>query len=279
MRAALAVRPLFVPKDNGDVVHIGSSVLLRIHNVCFVVTAAHVLRSAPPNVALYVGTPSGMPEIDGRQVKSVPTPGGTGHDLVDLGLVALEPECIGRLSDCVFLTTDDIDVDDQVDSSPIVGTNYLAMGYPHELVTFSREGSTYQARLVPWIGKPRSNSDVESMLLHPASHAMVEFDGERIAERLGRDRPVHPRGMSGGGLFRFELSPTGSVPPEKLVAILIEEQLETHSALLATRIAFVTEGIRAKFPDLSEYIPKPRRISLNAGEGSPRTPLGENRVF
>jgi hypothetical protein len=278
-RVSPAVRPLFVPKSDGSVVHIGSSVLLRIDREHFVVTASHVLDSAPPTVALYVGTPSAMPEIEGRRVKNVPGYGGRRLDQVDVGFVQLLPEDVERMAGCYFLAPDEIDVNDVAFYAPVVGTKYLSVGYPHELVSFSEDGSTYRARCVPWIGNPQSLSTSPEIGLSESSHVMLEFDGQRVAEQLQREAPINPRGMSGGGLFRFELSPKAASAGYKLVGILIQEHLEERGTLLATRLAFVTEGIRAMCPHLSGHIPQPNHIRISASEFKDRPPLGENREF
>lgn len=259
----LAVRPLFVPNVDGEPVHIGSCVLLRIHDVCFAVTAGHVLDNAPGNVSLYIGSPSTMIEAGGDRFYTDPPFGDRALDRIDVGFVRLTAAAVARLTECQFLTIDQIDVDDLADYQPVYGTKYLAMGYPHDLAEVASTGTSYKARLVPWTGNPRGLKAFPEFAFYESSHVMLEFDPDRLGGELGLTAPLDPTGMSGGALFRFGSLVRGSHIDDRLVGILIEKHIEKHGTILASRLAFVLEGIRERVPALDPYIPRPRNLRIN----------------
>ena len=263
---APAIRPLFVPNEEGAPVHIGSGVLLRVHDTCFIVTAGHVLDAAPGDVLLYVGTPRQLVEAPGERFYTKPPLGFRSSDRIDVGFVPLERSTVAEMSDCRFLSTDEIDVDDLADYKPVFGSKYLAMGYPHMLVTLPKERNTFAARLISWTGKPRTVATFPELKLLEASHVMLDFDAERIGHELALKAPFDPTGMSGGALFRFGSLVRGSSTDDKLVGIIVEKHLDKYGCILASRLSFVIEGIRAKFPDLDQFLPQSLNLRVRYTE-------------
>ena len=198
---AKATRPLFAPDNSGGAEHVGSCVLLRIHDTCFALTAAHVLDSIADNEGLYARTPIGMTELVGVRHKTSAPKGGRRLDRVDIGFVELEPVAVNALSSCLFLSVDQLDVDDLADHTPVYGTKYMALGYPHQLV--SKDGAA-NARFVPWVGRPKRLAASRKLKkLKEESHCLVEMNIRELTTQLQLSEPFDPTGMSGGGLYRF----------------------------------------------------------------------------
>lgn len=156
-------------------------------------------------------------------------------------------------------TTAEVDVDDRTDYQPIVGSKYLAVGYPHMLADAPKEKSVFSAQPVFWTGNPRRIEVAHDLKkVYESSHVLVDFEADRVGAEFGLNGPLDPEGMSGGGLYRFGSLVRGSTADDKLVGILIEKHIETRSAILASRLAFVFEGIRLRLPHLSPYLPSSR---------------------
>lgn len=256
-----AVRPLFVPDENGEPDHIGSGVFLRFHNRCFVATAAHVLDAVPSDARLYARARSGgLYELTGSRFSSARRLNHRMFDKIDIGFIALESSCLPAFASCRFLTSDEMCVDDLSDYTPVVGSKYLALGFPHQL----SPPKSGEARAVSWTGNP---SRIEGSGLRGVierSHALVEMNVQTIASELQLPADFDPTGMSGGGLFKFGSLVRGADGKNCLVGILIENHTSGIGSVLATRLSLVTEGIRAAFPELGDYIPQARQLRVNA---------------
>jgi len=97
------------------------------------------------------------------------------------------------------------------------------------------------------------------------THLLVRCDKARVRTYDGEEMPFpDPWGMSGGGVWRLtDLTRlTRDTFRPSIVAIAIEYH-KSHQVLVGTKIAFVLEAVRKKYPELDKYVPRCAILKLN----------------
>ena len=261
-RATKYVVPLYGTAERSKRYVVGSGALVRIDDMGFLLTAAHVLdeqRRVGTNIEV-PGRNALLP-IGGQAMKSpLPASGRRDDDQIDIGILPLQPEIVEEL--LAHFTFLDVE---QLDPSDVPGTQtlYTFVGYPSSQHEGPRGG-------VLTIEPVRYTSGPLHPEMYPKgfqleTHASIDFDAKRMVARTERvQTPPDPHGVSGGGVFRIgtwdEIIAGTNV--ERLVAIAIEVRKQER-CLLGTRIAFPLEMIRTQFPELSPKIPSSRYLHVD----------------
>jgi hypothetical protein len=239
-----AVRPIL--SELGDsATLVGSSVLLRVGDRHFALTAAHVADE--PGELLIAGDDATfyLPEIETTR-----PPGGIRDgDAFDIGFVELPRELAEALGGVKFLTPADVDVDDQMAPGPF----YTFIGYP----TVNQRLDTERRHFDP-LATVFTNPEETSKIPAPfnaATHVAMRYDrGKAIGADGRRQALPSQKGVSGGGMWRVDAL-RGSALANKLVAITIYAQTTGTRLMIGTRVTLHLEAIRHRYPELGPLIP------------------------
>ena len=213
-----AVCPIFGIDRRDRPQLIGSSVLLRVKEQSFLVTAAHVLDLNNQST-LHVGGPTELIELGGTSCRVRPPASGRRDDILDFGIVDISNTPPERWSRYRFLTTHDLDVDDV----PTVHTLYGFVGFPE---TRNRpKARSLQLSSIACVLVPSPVERYDSLQLNPATHFAGEFDREKQFDpEKGLIIGPDPHGLSGGGVWRMGLTEefANGTNSERLIAIGVE---------------------------------------------------------
>lgn len=247
-------RPLFRATSRGEPELIGSCVLLRIGEVCFLISAAHCFDEdeGAETHRLFVGAAGRLVEVEGVGMETqLPASGDRRDDRYDVAFVQLSHAAIEGLDGCEFFTLDDLDPYD----SPNQNSGYLLVGYPWRRSRLVREETRVHYEALIYAGLPAPFERHAAIGTDPSSHYLVGFRRDRVIGASGYTTAPRPEGVSGSGLWRFH-SVSGiesNRRPEKLVGIVIEYWSDQH-VLVATRISVVLELITQRHPELRSII-------------------------
>ena len=260
-RLGWAVRPIFQEDHRHRLELVGSSVLLKAAERAFVITAAHVWdwREKGP---LFIGSRNDLIELKGRSKWTQPPNAGKRiDDRIDLAFIEPTEGIVKHLSDCRFLTPDEIDVDDVAIPVLGIGSNYLVIGYPETRVD-SRPPWT---KVIPnpfFYGTfPVNEGEYQQFGIQEYSHVLLEYDRDTNQTIHGTRTGPDPHGVSGGGLWRFDSILEDNPASDRLVGIMIEYH-EGPRRMIATRIGLVVEAMKSLYPEIALALPTPRRVTL-----------------
>lgn len=246
-RILRATVPLYARGDNGVLFLAGSSFILAVQDLKFLITAAHVIRNSRPSPLWISG--------DGR-LHSLRTTFACLHDpSFDVAFAQLNRENEEQLSDYILLSTSDIDVDDM----PRADYVYTFMGFPSTMNRVRRR--SYTPTVQPFTSHtPLLESDYRAHHFDIDRAIAVYFDLSK-AQRGGTGpilQTPSPKGISGGPVWRLgsysQLSE--HINQEKVVGIGVEYR-RTPGLLVGRRIGLAIEYIRVHYPGLSAALLQP----------------------
>ena len=262
-RLTPAVRPLFaLVRDVPELV--GTCVLLGVNETLFVLSAAHVLDER--HRGLLIGGAKGVTDLAGDFISTtLPERGGRSADRNDVGIVRLATGVQRALSDLLVLTPADVDVDDRSSIPGQAKPHYLVLGYPSSKARASISERRVKCEGFILTALPASAATCEKLGVGDHSHVVLDFEQRDVTSVDGRSTAPSLRGVSGGGVWSLGTSFDVEGRHAKLAAIGIEWHVRGPKAIVGTRLALFVEVIRRHCPELSAYIPVPRRIRVKLG--------------
>jgi len=233
-----AIVPVFGESQRGEgFTHVGTGVFIELQSQPFLLTAAHVTDNlkhsqlwVPAHDSIYpiqgyVGYVDLLPE----QVRS--------DDPVDVAYYRLDSRFARGMLELFKIWP-------QTRCELIVNSLELGVcsvcGMPAS--RFKRSGGVYSSETASVRGIAAPAEDYERESLSPEQNIIVRFHKKRaVSKETGkRMNPVHPRGMSGGGIFAwppgYELSDDWSIP--KLVGVF-HSYKESKGLLIGTPLISV----------------------------------------
>jgi|GEM_PF-1829133 len=237
----------------------GSAFLLQVGTAVFLITAAHTLHA-------YGTSPLWVP----AKGQTFPLNATFSHSridgIVDFAFARLDSRMDPLLEGARVFSVDELDVDDWPEPNKF----YTFYGYPVTASKVDTRKKTLTHAALPYSSHlPLPLEAYDAHGLSPAAAIAVYFNLKK-AEEEGTGRIVQPKnpvGISGGPVVRIgsyaELA-TGPAT-EKVIGLGVEFQ-RNPDMLLGARIALVMEGLRAKHPDLAEFIPVPTRYKVNVSQ-------------
>lgn len=240
-----SVIPLLVFDDHSRLVNIGSGVLMIAGPHRCVVTAGHVIDSAGEHAVL---TRDSAGEIIGVGALGTMTEPARPHrhlDPVDLAMIFLSASCTEALiaRSALFLEVSALSERTTPD------THYVAIGFPASRNKSGRERSALggQEKVFAFeqtfaYSRAATDGDYASAGANPALQFVTRFDHSRtIVDGSNRGFP-HPRGMSGGGLFRLASATSSNerYSQPELVGIGTR-YVEKRGLIVATRANYIRQ--------------------------------------
>lgn len=224
--------PVFIydVKNKPDL--IASSVIIKIDEKCYLVTAAHVLKNIQRH--FYIGVNGYIIPIEGLFVYSMPpTDNHNDKDHFDIAFIELSSEFVNLNKICV-LDEHKLAISESFSSIDIA----LIHGFPISRNKKQRKTPPFKAKPYSYGGIIKNDFDEwddfgKSKLIHTC---MI------YNKKKDNNRPVHPRGISGGGLW---IIPSVFNPNDiYLESIFIEYHQKNNHVTFSTKINHVVDFIR-----------------------------------
>lgn len=208
-----ALVPIFFQlKSAGVSDQIGTAVFVEFSGMPFLFTSAHVTDRERLG-ALVIPTPLGMLEVDGylSYIDLLPD-GSREDDSVDVAYWRLASEFARLL--CTYFRPLPQARCRLIETALELGV-CTVYGYP--LSRAQRLGAKHSSETASYRGVAAAVEIYEQLGLSPETHIVVHFHRSRAVSTDGqRINPIHPRGLSGGGIFAWpeghELSDDWSLP-------------------------------------------------------------------
>jgi hypothetical protein len=232
---------------------IGSGTLIKIEQVAFLITAAHIIDDALGQ-PLLLRNSIGLKQISGCGKLTRPTSGSRQDDRDDIAIMALEEDTTAFVETAYKPLP--INFADAKDSL-LPEKPYAFFGFPWSKGDFRQKGKIIEPPIYKFQAISVAETDYDSLGLSPLKHIAIEFDLKHAIDVNGRDvMAPKPAGMSGGAVWSF--TPVDldgqQMLTRRLVGIAIE-YISNRRVLVGVRINAAFECIRIMFPSLSASIP------------------------
>jgi hypothetical protein len=252
-RPAASVCPVF-RKTRAGLEQFGSGTLIRIADVHFLLTAAHVTDEKLP---LLLPAKQGFTELYGSFAgSSLPDSGSRKEDQYDIAYVRMDTELVARLhDDFLFLNERDCDTFDEA----VAREAYTIIGWPARR---ARKSANIRVSSILYVsGDGVADHRFELLNCNRRHHLLVQHRRKRSVQysTMRRSQLPHPEGMSGGGVFAWskDLPKLSALAQPKLVG-LVTEYHQQQNVFIATRLACYLAAIRLNEPSLPIFlVPRP----------------------
>ena len=254
------VIPLYSENREDGPFLLGSSVLLKVGDRLFLVSAAHVLDFGESN-PIFLPTTEGLQRLSGDGVRAVKPQGGRLQDPFDFSCLDIS----GFSVDPHYVPVDASRIDADQPLSP--NAVYMALGYPGSMNRLQRSLPRLKPKHYPFGSVIAEESDYAHLPLSAQSHIAMSFDRSRVRTSNGDvvTAPV-PKGMSGGGIWKVYDADSGVLSEPNLTGITTTWYPD-DKLFVGTRIALVLEAIGLRFPELRDALP-----NMESVRGSEMTP-------
>jgi hypothetical protein len=247
-RLAESTVPICQKGPRGLPVPAGSGVLFRLQEQRFLITASHVFEPAIPDAPLYAIVNTHFVILSAPRRRTREGGGGRSEGRADLAIVTLGADQSDQWSHGTFLGASEVDpVIRDLDQAPTTG--YLTIGYPNTLQPRILKAGEYQAVAHHFSTHRVDISEDNAVGARPELHLALGLDRRNFAGVPPVVELVHPRGMSGGGVWRIPNLLRAQPLFPQLVAIFIEYHAQEH-LMLATWIGHVIAELANADPEL-----------------------------
>lgn len=239
---AWSVRPIYGRK-RGKPEHIGSCILLRIKNIPYLLTAAHVIDENQ-HTSLSVAGRDGFVKISGNFKITNKVDGDRNRDRYDFAITELSSEMEKKLGEVQYIDENDICMKIYEDNERAYG----AWGYPN-----SKNKKIYNLMVTgkPWgyVGTTCPNSKAKAVLLGVSGeeHIYLLFKDKVTHAATGKIKDlIKPTGMSGGALFDLgrHFNPESIInPPKPRLAGLLIEYRKDLDVMISTRMSTILKSL------------------------------------
>jgi hypothetical protein len=253
-----SVWPLVVINHAGEYEQVASCVLVRIGPLRFVWTAAHVLDWATKST-LSIITGVGLIALSGARFRTpLPPSRNREDDRRDVGFFLLDNGDDIESAECVFLTPDDLDFAERPVYDP-ERSHYLALGFPMSKTYIIPAEGIMRTKHLSLILMPAPADAYARLGRAPDTHLLLRYRPKRAYTIRGKLTPPNVKGMSGGGIWRFDSSRDLTVSTGKLVAIFTDWS-RLSGIWVGYRVSLAGRAIVDLFPELDKYLPQWPRL-------------------
>jgi hypothetical protein len=235
---------------------------LRIAHKSFILSAAHVFESCPRST-LYLPGQHALEQLTGTVFKNTIAVGVSRRDdPIDIAIMEISADRATAIQQSYcFLTPECLDANDV----GLPGRYYEFRGYPASRTHVNPTTKKIRRSLFSFLTPCASPTIYVRTGFNPNLNLLLPFDRKHVGNEQGTHSVApHPRGISGGGIWRRtidsfseDLSKSG-----KLVAIFTEYH-EQQKTVVGVRIALFLEAIRAKYPELRLSIPVCNNVRIH----------------
>lgn len=224
---ASSIVPLYTIEKETRPSLVGSSVYIQILGKYLLITASHVVDEISNEKLLM--------HINDKEIGSVPAEYAYSFsDKVDISFMLLREE---------LLIYRPLNFSDCMDIQKFKKTSkQIAIGYPKGKTEVSTR-KTYSESLT-FVTQEVDDATYKKYDFNREDQILVNFHRNNILRQdLSEGKSVHPRGMSGGGLFSIEEDAFFKCEKPKLSGILVAWDSEKSETLASTNISYALQGI------------------------------------
>jgi hypothetical protein len=220
---------------------VGTGIYLQLLDQPYLLTAGHVadLRSEG---SLCIPSTEGISPLEGGIGGNVLAPNANRkNDKFDVAYIRLST-MVASLMHPTFVPIPRSNVD--IDGGVLPGDFCSVGGYP--VTKASRTEVAYQSETYAYVGVAVEHEEYFRLGYDPAIHLIVSYNIKKgIFPEGDRINPPHPRGLSGGGIFR--LQPESLHAPRTLIGSM-HTYKEREKCFIGTRIPGHLLLIEKRFP-------------------------------
>ncbi|MCB1235370.1 MAG: hypothetical protein KDM91_09885 [Verrucomicrobiae bacterium] len=255
MSPADSVIPLVGVDDGGNPELIGSGVFLNIGDRKFILSATHVFTDNK-ETTIYVDGSGSLNELSGTRY-------GADRDKEDITFMEIDKDT----SDLISTTYGSLPIAlVEMSDTTAEGEIYSLTGYSQDRQQAKPNERKFITQRSAYNGT--ASRDRSYRKCHVSSDSHIVIDISKNCARTDDGNIVVPptlHCMSGGAVWKKVAEGAPGIPGVRLVGITIEKH-DLIGAAVATRINFVIEAIRQKFPELSNLIPRSRTLDVTVKE-------------
>jgi hypothetical protein len=254
------VCPILRANKRGGVEFNGSAVPFTVESTRFLLTAAHVLDDpvhAPYVFGKILEGRTELVDLEGERIETVPPPKGRDYDHVDAAILKLSDEAANAIAcNHRFLSPEDLDIGGRSSSQD----NYAFIGYP---VSKFRLRPGNRAKFAgAMFGLTGATDDKYRQLdLDTSTHILANYNPKTVlvngkSGQKSGNNPLHPRGISGGGIWTLKTKESDSVGVHepKLAGVGIRWRPQ-YEVMVGVRVTVLVALIVAAFPDTRKFFP------------------------
>jgi hypothetical protein len=244
-----AVRPIYASNAWAHPEHIGSSMLLAINDVRYLLTAAHVIDWTKRG-SLYVAGQMHLIAIEAEFF--ITNAANRDDDPYDFAFAKLAPAMIEELGNVKYITENEI----CMRPGAGIGHAFMTLGYPNS----KNKKIDNVKKGVPSVIWPYSTNVVNDTVLTAIAkelavsgedHIFIKFNKRSKAITGQIANSLKPRGIRGGALIdlgNFARMEELAKPPKVgcLVGLLIEHHAK-HKAMVSTRMSIIIREINKSY--------------------------------
>lgn len=237
-----SVIPVFKVRSSGQPEFEGSGVLLKRGSHYYLVSAAHVFDHCNRRPLVLDGGLGGAVLTNEPYVTNPPAGMPREKDRFDIGVVPLTNSEVDALGCARFQELPEVEPpvwNEEFNAFLLIGCPVSHQGHNVD------SGEMEVTRVRSFLG-PADSRAYHLTRLPPETHLLMKFRERDMQMNGQRGAAIHPRGMSGGGVWRIDYSPLRSptvLPP--LEGIFIERPPEFGPSLVATRTRVLTHFLDA----------------------------------
>lgn len=234
---------------NHRISHVGSAVLFKCCDRRFLATAAHVVDNLQKELLLPATNSLKAYSCSFRKTISKKS-----NDEVDLAFSELKDVDLGDPYDFWDISNSEID------RRPRLLREYIYIGFPSSRNKPKMSMRTVSQEQRMYINLDATSVEYQQLKVNPKSHIAIRFTKDALIS-LDSTKPVSfpdPTGMSGGGVWCWDIAATGHIEMLTLVpklAGIIIGRSGRNQYWVATRINYLIEALALFAPELSEHIP------------------------
>lgn len=249
--------PIFVRHADDSIEQIASGVYIEIGCEKFLLTAAHVMEWKSKGVLL-APTSLGIEKILGfvaftKQKNTFSKV----RDIYDIAYIRLTPEFSSRLSsEFKPLSRNEIWMTDNICTDDA----YSFSGYP--IKKAKTVESEHSSEMFSYTGEAAQAKKYKTLGYDGSANILINFRRKKSVDlKKGKQIPPHPKGISGGAVFRWPKAPENAIDfnCRRLVGIG-HTYIEQHNCLVGTKISLYMKFIAQHYPQL---FPKPESLKDN----------------
>lgn len=244
-----AVCPIFIRHHKNDKIEqIGSGVLLKIKEKVFLLTAAHVSDWTHQGY-LCIPTKEGIQQISGYMASLLASKGvSRNKDKIDMSYFLLDED----LSKNIFpefkvLQRNECWLTDNL----IDGDIYTFTGFP--LTKAKSSNSEFSSEIFSYTGEAAIRKKYENLGYENDTNIIINFRRKKAIDPFSGKKliPPHPKGISGGGIFRWPKSI--DIERNKIERSLVgicHTYKENQNCLIGTKLSLYFNLIAQNHPEL-----------------------------
>jgi hypothetical protein len=252
--------PIYRPDDEGKPIAVGSSVLIAIGPIRFLVSAAHVL-DVRRDYQLVVGAGSGLVPLAGDFTRLYSTSAlSAAEDHVDVGIVRLSGKSWDAVALDRFAQWLELDHSGKI----LADHTFALLGYPLTKQRESIEGLNLVASAYRMAALECGKRLYEQEGHDPKVNLLLGFDRRKMWGIEGRVTAPDLYGVSGGGLWRFGRRLRDTIHSPRLSAIAIEwRKRGRYKYVLGTRIEPIVAALVERYADVRDAVRSLARMLPN----------------